>query len=46
MSAHGLRNFVACQQTLKHHLLRLRGSSVVEEPADKRDPDSAAKVAR
>src|SRR5271157_5453975 len=45
MSAHGLRDFMARQQTLNHHLLYLCGSRGVEEPADERDPNSSAKVA-
>ena len=36
---------MARQQTLKHHLLHLGGSRVVEEPADERDPKPSAKVA-
>ena len=45
MSAHGLRDSMARQQTLKHRLLHLGGSRVVEEPADERDPQPSAKVA-
>ena len=45
MRAHGLRDFMARQQTLNHHLLHLGGSRVIEEPADERDPKPSAKVA-
>src|SRR5208282_4174169 len=45
MSAHGLRDCMARQQTLNHHLLYLGGSRGVEEPANERDPKSSAKVA-
>src|SRR5574337_320769 len=44
MSAHGLRDSMARQQTLKHHLLHLGGSRVIEEPADERDPEPSPKV--
>ena len=38
VTAHGLRNRVTRQQTLKYHLMHLRRGGIVEKPADEGDP--------